>query len=172
MIGHGNAETWGNSLLQPPSIVERLLSGGFEPGEHDRPQRCRAIIFSSDGQEVLGIARSKPGREPYTVYPGGGMEESDPTAAACIWRELDEELGVTPQDVELDKRVLSFGDEYYFVGYAPQPLGELVVSGPEAERDPDISGTYSPGWYRVDTLGQHSFFPLEVTDLIVGASQQ
>ncbi|GAA2135900.1 NUDIX hydrolase [Streptomyces synnematoformans] len=52
---------------------------------------ARAILL--DGDEMLLIKRTKPGREPYWITPGGGVEPGDPSVVAALHREVDEELG-------------------------------------------------------------------------------
>jgi len=60
-----------------------------------RPPRhsVRAILY--DGDEIVLFKRIRPGREPYWITPGGGVEPSDATLEATLRRELDEELGAT-----------------------------------------------------------------------------
>ncbi|GAA4569427.1 NUDIX domain-containing protein [Planotetraspora kaengkrachanensis] len=60
-----------------------------------RPLRhsVRAILF--DGDEIVLFKRIRPGRAPYWITPGGGVEPSDATLEATLRRELDEELGAT-----------------------------------------------------------------------------
>ncbi|MEU6432580.1 NUDIX domain-containing protein [Microbispora sp. NPDC046973] len=53
----------------------------------------RAILF--DGDDIVLFRRVRPGREPYWVTPGGGVEPTDATPEAALRRELDEELGAT-----------------------------------------------------------------------------
>ncbi|MBB2745210.1 UNVERIFIED_ORG: 8-oxo-dGTP pyrophosphatase MutT (NUDIX family) [Microbispora rosea subsp. rosea] len=53
----------------------------------------RAILF--DGDDVVLFRRVRPGREPYWVTPGGGVEPADASPEAALRRELDEELGAT-----------------------------------------------------------------------------
>ncbi|MGI5162394.1 NUDIX hydrolase [Microbispora sp. CA-102843] len=53
----------------------------------------RAILF--DGDDVVLFRRVRPGREPYWITPGGGVEATDATPEAALRRELDEELGAT-----------------------------------------------------------------------------
>ncbi|MFE5854470.1 NUDIX domain-containing protein [Streptomyces sp. NPDC056500] len=54
-------------------------------------RNARAILL--DGDELVLIKRTKPGREPYWVTVGGGVEETDPTIEAALHREVFEELG-------------------------------------------------------------------------------
>lgn len=53
----------------------------------------RAVLF--DGDDLVLFKRVKPGREPYWITPGGGIEPDDESPEAALRRELDEELGAT-----------------------------------------------------------------------------
>lgn len=58
---------------------------------------ARAILL--DGDEMILIKRTKPGREPYWITPGGGVEPTDESVVAALHREVDEELGGKIADV-------------------------------------------------------------------------
>ncbi|SFL63713.1 NUDIX domain-containing protein [Streptomyces pini] len=58
---------------------------------------ARAILLDDD--EMILIKRTKPGREPYWITPGGGVETGDATVVDALHRELDEELGAKVTDV-------------------------------------------------------------------------
>ncbi len=60
---------------------------------------ARAILL--DGDELVLIKRTKPGREPYWVTVGGGVEADDKTIEAALHREVYEELGGTVDRAEL-----------------------------------------------------------------------
>jgi 8-oxo-dGTP pyrophosphatase MutT (NUDIX family) len=60
---------------------------------------ARAILL--DGDELVLIKRTRPGRDPYWVTVGGGVEDSDPTIEAALHREVFEELGGTLSRAEL-----------------------------------------------------------------------
>jgi 8-oxo-dGTP pyrophosphatase MutT (NUDIX family) len=60
---------------------------------------ARAILL--DGEELVLIKRTKPGREPYWVTVGGGVEADDDTIEAALHREVFEELGGTVDRAEL-----------------------------------------------------------------------
>lgn len=156
-----------------PEILQRIANEvGYTPDRDERPKRCRAIICSPDGSKVLGIIRQKPGRDPYIVYPGGGIEEEDSTAIAAIRRELLEELNLHDEDILLDERVLRFsdevgGDQFYYLGVAREEFEDLTIHGPESERDQSISGTYLPAWIPIGQSVSANFQPPEVSQLIV-----
>ncbi|WP_165989041.1 NUDIX domain-containing protein [Streptomyces sp. YIM 98790] len=60
---------------------------------------ARAILL--DGDDLVLIKRTRPGREPYWVTVGGGVEDDDPTIEAALRREVFEELGGTLGRAEL-----------------------------------------------------------------------
>ncbi|WP_431951224.1 NUDIX hydrolase [Actinacidiphila sp. bgisy167] len=62
-------------------------------------RNARAILL--DGDELVLIKRTKPGREPYWVTVGGGIEEADATIEAALHREVFEELGGKLERAEL-----------------------------------------------------------------------
>ena len=55
---------------------------------------ARAILLDDEGRLVL-IRRTVPGRAPYWVTPGGGVEPEDASVEDALHRELLEELGGT-----------------------------------------------------------------------------
>jgi 8-oxo-dGTP pyrophosphatase MutT (NUDIX family)/predicted house-cleaning noncanonical NTP pyrophosphatase (MazG superfamily) len=93
-----------------PEDLERLRAakaaerGGFtrravlqdalrrEPG-HVVRHSVRAILL--DGDDLILFKRVRPGRPPYWITPGGGIEPDDASPEAALRRELDEELGAT-----------------------------------------------------------------------------
>jgi ADP-ribose pyrophosphatase YjhB (NUDIX family) len=60
-----------------------------------------ARVILLDGDELVLIKRTKPGREPYWVTVGGGVEADDETIEASLHREVFEELGGTVERAEL-----------------------------------------------------------------------
>jgi 8-oxo-dGTP pyrophosphatase MutT (NUDIX family) len=53
----------------------------------------RALLL--DGDALVLIRRTRPGRPVYWTTPGGKIEPSDASPEAALRRELDEELGAT-----------------------------------------------------------------------------
>lgn len=154
--------------VNPPDILMKLADSLRPWSDYDRPARCRAVIFDPSGDLILGIKRVRPDRDPYIVYPGGGLESSDTSPVDGIWRELDEELGLNYNTITLSEKVIMNGNEMFFLGYAKTgELGVLKIGGPEAERDASVSGTYAPGWFPIDSLSQARVFPEEITDFII-----
>ncbi|MDX3025958.1 NUDIX hydrolase [Streptomyces acidiscabies] len=60
---------------------------------------ARAILL--DGDELVLIKRTRPGRDPYWVTVGGGVEAGDESVEAALHREVFEELGGTVEGAEL-----------------------------------------------------------------------
>ncbi|MFI6352299.1 NUDIX domain-containing protein [Streptomyces sp. NPDC050743] len=60
---------------------------------------ARAILL--DDEELVLIKCIKPGRDPYWVTVGGGVEAGDHTIEAALHREVFEELGGTVDLAEL-----------------------------------------------------------------------
>lgn len=56
---------------------------------------ARAILLDHgpQGLELILIKRTKPGRPPYWITPGGCMDPGDPTVVDALHREIAEELG-------------------------------------------------------------------------------
>lgn len=61
---------------------------------------ARAILLDGDDRLVL-MKRTKPGRDPYWVTVGGGVEEGDASIEDALHREVVEELGGKLGRVEL-----------------------------------------------------------------------
>jgi 8-oxo-dGTP pyrophosphatase MutT (NUDIX family) len=77
-------------------------------GSAHRPvvkRTARAILLELDPVDprrpasIVLIKRTKPGRPPYWITPGGGVEPYDPTVVDALHREVDEELGAKVTDV-------------------------------------------------------------------------
>lgn len=80
-------------------------------------RNARAILL--DGDELVLIKRTKPGREPYWVSVGGGVEGADTTLESALHREVFEELGGTLERAELvhlvtDELEAGVGVQYIF----------------------------------------------------------
>ncbi|MCF6522166.1 NUDIX domain-containing protein [Streptomyces sp. JJ36] len=102
---------------------------------------ARALLL--DGPDLIVIKRTKPGRAPYWITPGGGVEPgTDDTVVAALHRELDEELGAKATDV-----VPAF---VHTVPYDPEEDGGLPPGGAAL---PAGGGTAAPYGVKV----QHFF---------------
>lgn len=62
---------------------------------------ARAILLDTreSPDHLIVIKRTKPGRAPYWITPGGGVEPEDATVLDALHREVFEELGAEITDV-------------------------------------------------------------------------
>lgn len=89
------------------------------------------------------IKRTKPGQEPYWTAPGGGVEDSDSSVEAALYRELSEELGAEAAGASQVFLFSSPSDsgvavQHFFVARLAT-LDESARSGPEFS-DPSRGG--------------------------------
>jgi ADP-ribose pyrophosphatase YjhB (NUDIX family) len=103
---------------------------------------ARAILIDDLGQLVL-IKRTKPGQAPYWTAPGGGVEDTDASVKAALYRELAEELGAGVADASQVFLFSSPSDngvtvQHFFVARLSS-LDESACSGPEFS-DPSRGG--------------------------------
>ncbi|MDQ2788589.1 MAG: NUDIX hydrolase [Pseudonocardiales bacterium] len=100
------------------------------------------------GRFVL-IKRTKPGQAPYWTAPGGGVEDTDASAKAALYRELAEELGAEATDASQVFLFSSPSDagvavQHFFVARLAS-LDESARSGPKF-------GDPSRGGYELDRV--------------------
>lgn len=128
----------------------RMLSGVTEQLTVVVGRRAaRAILIDDLGRLVL-IKRTKPGQAPYWTAPGGGVEDTDASVEAALYRELAEELGAEAADASQVFLLSSPSDigvavQHFFVARLAG-LDESARSGPEFN-DP------SRGGYELDRVG-------------------
>src|SRR4051794_15136563 len=74
-------------------FAQRFVLGIADDRTPRRPvvRKVRALLL--DGDEILLLRRTRPGREPYWTTPGGRVEDDDADLASALRRELWEELG-------------------------------------------------------------------------------
>lgn len=82
-------------------------------------QRVRAILLTDRGT-LMFIKRVKPGKTPYWVAPGGGVEQHDLHLLDALHRELCEELGATVDVIETGfvlehKKAGKHLEEHFFI---------------------------------------------------------
>lgn len=104
---------------------------------------ARAILLDEAGRLVV-IKRTVPGRAPYWVTPGGGVEPEDATVEAGLHRELFEELGAAATIVRQvfltsQPKDAGVGVHHYFLARLVSMDLELR-SGPEFQEP--TRGTY------------------------------
>jgi 8-oxo-dGTP pyrophosphatase MutT (NUDIX family) len=66
----------------------------------------RALLL--DGDSLVLLRRTRPGRAVYWTTPGGKIEPTDASPEAALRRELDEELGATAGPV---RQVFACGEQ-------------------------------------------------------------
>ncbi|MEU8265843.1 NUDIX domain-containing protein [Sphaerisporangium sp. NPDC049002] len=76
-------------------------------------ERVRAILITPRGQ-LLTIKRIRPGREPYWVLPGGGVESGDTSLETALLREIHEELAGQATISSLIHVLEENGERQYF----------------------------------------------------------
>lgn len=95
----------GTRMTDAPPVVKRT---------------ARAILLAGNDTELIVIKRTKPGRPPYWITPGGGVEPSDTTVLDALHREVSGELGA-----RITGAVPAFVDT---VPHVPEP-GERTPPG-------------------------------------------
>jgi 8-oxo-dGTP pyrophosphatase MutT (NUDIX family) len=75
--------------------------------------RVRALLITADDQ-LLTIKRIRPGRSPYWVLPGGGVEPDDRDLEAALHREIREELA-GQADIHSLLQVLHHGGANHYI---------------------------------------------------------
>lgn len=112
------------------------------------PARARMLVLSPDDSAIVAILRTRPGREPYAVLPGGGLESVDADPLAGALRELTEETGLQGEDLDLmTSSVIVEDEQWIFLARARRRL-PLRLGWPETGRDAGTHGTYEPVWLR------------------------
>lgn len=100
------------------------------------------VLLRDDVGDVVLIRRERPGRAPYWVTPGGGVESDDASLEDALRRELREELGA---EVTLGGIIARWSDGGVTTHLFAATLVSLDASrrhGPELA-DPDPArGTY------------------------------
>lgn len=95
------------------------------------------------------IKRTKPGQAPYWTAPGGGVEDTDASVEAALYRELSEELGAEATDASQVFLFSSPSDS----GVAVQHffVARLVGLDESTRSDPEFSDP-SRGGYDLDRV--------------------
>ncbi|MGC4193048.1 MAG: NUDIX domain-containing protein [Thermomicrobiales bacterium] len=101
----------------------------------------RALLRDGEGRLVL-IRRVRPGRDPYWVAPGGGVETDDPSLEDALRRELREELGA---EVALGEVIATWMDHdvtTHLFAATLVSMDESLRHGPELTNPDPARGTY------------------------------
>jgi ADP-ribose pyrophosphatase YjhB (NUDIX family)/predicted acetyltransferase len=124
----------------------------------------RAVAVVERDGKVLVIRRHLDGRD-YAVLPGGGVEDGESAADACV-RELREEctLDGTVEELLLEADHGGRAATYFRVS---APDGEPELGGEEAD-DQDETNRHHPMWASPKDLELMGLLPEGLADLVVG----
>lgn len=152
-----------------PSTIKKVDAQSIHT---ERPQRCRALLFSSNSQNIALIGRERS-ESSYAVFPGGGVEPEDIDAVATVRRELKEELSIDPDDITIyEETALEIEPGVWaFLAIANHSDVELRLGdGPELKRN-GISdrGSYNPIWLPLKDFSTINLMPYEVRDAVAQA---
>lgn len=127
------------------SIMEREHS----PEEFDE---IATLCYVVDGDEVLLIEQKRGIGEGNINGPGGKVEEQDDTIKEAAVREVEEEVGVTPENVEKVGEVdFIFGDN---------PFHQLhVYITEEYTGEPQETEEAVPEWIEIDEIPYNRMWP-------------
>ncbi|MDR7384424.1 NUDIX hydrolase [Promicromonospora iranensis] len=128
-------------LRQAP-VVDEVPAASTVPPVVVR-RTARAILLDDAGRLVL-IKRTVPGRAPYWVTPGGGVEPEDASVEDGLHRELLEELGATAQIVRQvfltsQPKDAGIAVQHYFLAHVTS-MDLTLRCGPELQEP--VRGTY------------------------------
>jgi 8-oxo-dGTP pyrophosphatase MutT (NUDIX family) len=125
--------------------LRRARTHGSDPALTPPPERARMLVLAPDDSALLAILRTRPGRDPYAVLPGGGLEPEDLVPLAGALRELEEETGLLEHDIDLLTSSVFVEREQWIHLARARRRPALHLSGPETQRSP-ARGTYEPIW--------------------------
>ena len=106
-------------------------------------RRAARAILIDDCDRLVLIKRTKSGQAPYWTTPGGGVEDTDASVEAALYRELAEELGAKAMDASQVFLFSSPSDagvavQHFFVARLAS-LDQSAGNGPEFS-DPSRGG--------------------------------
>ncbi|MEU9890998.1 NUDIX hydrolase [Sphaerisporangium sp. NPDC051011] len=133
-------------------------------------RNARAILL--DGNELILIKRSKPGRDPYWVTVGGGVENQDDSIEAALNREVFEELGGKMDRAELvhlitDELEGGIGVQHIFAA-------RLTSMDLSARTGTEFSKPERGGYeivripFTAEAVGELDLMPPELADFVAG----
>lgn len=126
----------------------------------------RALLHDDSGRIML-IRRVWPGRHPYWVTPGGGVETDDASLEDALRRELREELGA---EVELGSLVASWKHRdvtTHLFSATLVSLDESLRHGPEFEDSSRGSYETVAIPYTYEALAAINLVPRELVALLM-----
>lgn len=126
-----------------------------------RAIRIRVAVCLVDAGRVLMVEHRKPGRPPYWLLPGGGVEPGE-TMIAAARRELSEETGYT---VEVDRLLLVCESISAEARHLVNVVFRGRIAGGSLEPHPD--GTLAGArWHPIETLVDLETYPAIGAELL------
>ncbi len=89
---------------QPFKPLRELYPQEFLRGEPRPAAVLIPFVRQQDHWQILFIRRTTVDGDIHSgqvALPGGGLDKTDPSLAACALRETNEELGIQPEDVQI-----------------------------------------------------------------------
>ena len=89
---------------QPFKALHELYPQELLNGEPRPAAVLIPLVKEHDGWHILFIRRTSVAGDIHSgqvAFPGGGLDQSDPSLTATALRETEEELGIRPQDVQI-----------------------------------------------------------------------
>lgn len=134
---------------QPFKALHELYPQELLNGEPRPAAVLIPMVKEHDGWHILFIRRTSVAGDIHSgqvAFPGGGLDQSDPSLTATALRETEEELGIRPQDVQILGRLNEFiAISNYrvtpFVGTLPWPYPII-----QAEKEVARWFTIPLGW--------------------------
>lgn len=134
---------------QPFKALHELYPQELLNGEPRPAAVLIPLVKEHDGWHILFIRRTSVAGDIHSgqvAFPGGGLDQSDPSLTATALRETEEELGIRPQDVQILGRLNEFiAISNYrvtpFVGTLPWPYPII-----QAEKEVARWFTIPLGW--------------------------
>ena len=134
---------------QPFKALHELYPQELLNGEPRPAAVLIPMVKEHDGWHILFIRRTSVAGDIHSgqvAFPGGGLDQSDPSLTATALRETEEELGIQPQDVQILGRLNEFiAISNYrvtpFVGTLPWPYPII-----QAEKEVARWFTIPLGW--------------------------
>ena len=133
--------------------------------------RAGVILFNPQTKQILLIHRWKNGEE-YFVIPGGGAESGE-TAVQAAQREIQEELGWSLSEKQLQP-AFSFRNgqllEIYFhatISHTSVPM----IQGVEALRS-HAQNIYQPEWLDIEAIRNLNLRPAGLKNLLLDCLKQ
>ena len=133
------------------------------PVDSLRPAAVLLPLFQRDGQDQLLFTKRTAHLVHHAgeiAFPGGGQDHDDADLVVTALRETEEELGISPEDVEVLGRL----DDFYSIhGYHVTPYVGVIPRPDNLRHDPfEIAGSFEapldffrdPAVHRVE-LWQH-----------------